>query len=775
MAQERSVDYFGLRTSQSVNDKLRGTVRGGFCSGGRVSSADGVVYVDPFILLTGEGVRIAETAIEQEALPAADAVHTRYDCVVVNYIYAASLPAPVASIIVRTGAVDGSGNPPDLEDGDYLLALCRLPALATAYDQVIHTERTLEQPQIVRVGDGVTAFEQYGPHELQDAIDSFIDVAGGRDRAGVVELHGDRWPEITPIVLRGGVTLRAASGGPPRLELPAAYDSPVVTCGDGISGTCNLREGTAYIDIDAGGLEAIAAAQAVIVVTGTAAGAQDGEYVVSRRMSDTRLEVDGAVFTEEPANFELRSVGCRLEGVRLVQKHVAPTEPVLLLEGTQMVRVLDVELQAAGGGAGDALCLVDKSDGFALHYVTALAGGHEYAVQVSNTMLGSIDRLSTLFADGDMEVRFEATAQYIQLGQIDGSYNADAGATEAPFRIFPDRHRFALLAGLGVFDADSVAGLEDRVLANGADETIQANTPWGYICKSLTLGDGAILRCGESPFVIRVVEDLQLGAGAEILAAPVDFDAGLSLAEWLAQHNYDVVTLPQTLPDEDNGPGGAGGMGTLAAGGAGGTGGGSGQAAAGVLGTLVPAGAQGLLDLAGVGGSAGAAGSGTGTAAGGDGGKGGGVLLLVVGRAIALAAGAAIRADGGAGLVGGSAGATAAGGGGGGGGGVLVVRSLDAVTGLQLQAGAQLSAKGGAGAAGANNTAVGGGGGGGAGGVLWVEAPIITGDDAEEPTAFDVDGGAAGASGDGATGDDAAAGGAGTIIHRRYRTPLRGL
>ncbi len=253
---------------------------------------------------------------------------------------------------------------------------------------------------------------------------------------------------------------------------------------------------------------------------------------------------------------------------------------------------------------------------------------------------------------------------------------------------------FTTVDGLGIFGGDGSDGAQTP---SGVTTYLQINAT------TCTVGDGVTWQpaCGT---VLNATSTVTIGGGA---SGAVNISEG-----YPGGRSGDVSSQPTA------GMGPCGGSFSIAANGGGGSGGatfyapgGSGGCASGFAAKSHQGGAGGFIGtvFCGSGG-----GGGSSTVTGASGGAGGGRLTVCAIGAVAIGAGANLRALG----VAGGAGATNGGGGGGGAGGVIIIASQTSI----VNSGT-VTATGGAGG---NGAGTGGGGGGGAGGEIVFFSPSNT-------------------------------------------------
>ena len=100
MAQNRTHDYRGERSSANLNRKFVDIIPPGVYSGFTVA-VDGTIA--PGVLMTAEGIRIEEDAPVSVSPPVGDATYSRKDLIVCQYMYETSVPAPQATYAVIEG------------------------------------------------------------------------------------------------------------------------------------------------------------------------------------------------------------------------------------------------------------------------------------------------------------------------------------------------------------------------------------------------------------------------------------------------------------------------------------------------------------------------------------------------------------------------------------------------------------------------------------------------------------------------------------------------
>ena len=119
MAQNRTHDYRGERSSAHLNRKLVGIIPPGVYSGFTVS-VDGTIA--PGVLMTADGVRVEEDAPVSVTPPVGDATYSRKDLIVCQYLYETSVPAPQATYAVIQGVPAATPEYPAIPDHCIVLA-----------------------------------------------------------------------------------------------------------------------------------------------------------------------------------------------------------------------------------------------------------------------------------------------------------------------------------------------------------------------------------------------------------------------------------------------------------------------------------------------------------------------------------------------------------------------------------------------------------------------------------------------------------------------------
>ena len=133
MAQKRTHDYRGPRSSENLNGHLLGVVPPGVYEGFQVNP-DG--SVSPGMLITPEGIRIEETEPISVPQPLADPDNPRIDLVVCQHEYEKTVPAPPALFTTVPGTPAADPQPPDIPDHAVLIAACRMEAGADEWTDI---------------------------------------------------------------------------------------------------------------------------------------------------------------------------------------------------------------------------------------------------------------------------------------------------------------------------------------------------------------------------------------------------------------------------------------------------------------------------------------------------------------------------------------------------------------------------------------------------------------------------------------------------------------
>jgi len=134
MAQKRTHDYRGPRSSENLNGHFVGVVPHGVYEGFQVAS-DG--SVSPGMLITPEGIRIEETEAFSVPQPVADPIHARIDLVVCIHEYEKTVPAPPAQFTTVPGEPAAAPTPPDIPEHAIVLAACRMEAGAAEWTDIM--------------------------------------------------------------------------------------------------------------------------------------------------------------------------------------------------------------------------------------------------------------------------------------------------------------------------------------------------------------------------------------------------------------------------------------------------------------------------------------------------------------------------------------------------------------------------------------------------------------------------------------------------------------
>lgn len=138
MAQTRTHDYRGPRSSENLNGHLMDLIPPGVYRGFHVA-ADGALSAG--VLLTAEGIRIEEDAEQALVLTEGHATLARYDLVVCRHEYEKTVPAPAATFEVIVGVASAAPELPALPAFCTLLAVCQMDAIGTAWASVTMASR----------------------------------------------------------------------------------------------------------------------------------------------------------------------------------------------------------------------------------------------------------------------------------------------------------------------------------------------------------------------------------------------------------------------------------------------------------------------------------------------------------------------------------------------------------------------------------------------------------------------------------------------------------